>query len=73
MKQLPSVEAKKIAYDLQKGYMQLLTHQIKKAARSVDDIFFVEGDEESEEVRPYFYGSISFIVAVVLFVYVTNI
>lgn len=69
MKQLSNVETKKVAHDLQKGYMQLLTQQIKKAAHSVDDFFFVEGDEEGEEVRPYFYGSLAFGIAVVLFVF----
>lgn len=69
MKQLSNVETKKVAHDLQKGYMQLLTQQINKAAHSVDDFFFVEGDEEGEEVRPYFYESLAFGIAVVLFVY----
>ena len=69
MKQFFNVEAKKVANDIQKGYMQLLTQQINKAAHSVDDFLFVEGDEEGEEVRPYFYGSLAFAIAVVLFVY----
>lgn len=73
MNSLQKVDTQKIARDLRKGYMQLLTNQAKKAARSVDNYFFVEGDEESEEVRPYFYGSISFGIVVVLFVYVAII
>lgn len=73
MNSLQKVDTQKVARDLRKGYLQLLTKQTKKVARSIDDYFFVEGDEESEEIRPYFYGSISFVIAVVLFVYVTII
>lgn len=69
MKQLANLDTQKVAKDMRKGYMQLLTQQIKKAAHSVDDFFFVEGDEEGEEVRPYFYGSLAFGIAVVVFVY----
>lgn len=69
MKQISNVEAKKVARDIQKGYMKLLSQQVKKAAKSVDDFFFVEGDEEGDEVRPYFYGSLAFGIAVVLVVY----
>lgn len=69
MKQLAQLDTQKVAKDMRKGYMQLLTQQIKKAAKSVDDFFFVEGDEEGEEVRPHFYGSLAFGIAVVVFVY----
>lgn len=68
MKQFYNIEAKKVAHNLQKGYMKLLLQQVKKAAKSVDDFFFVEGDEEGDEVRPHFYGSLAFGIAVVIFV-----
>jgi len=69
MKQLAELDKRKVAKDMRKGYMKLLSQQIKKAAKSVDDYFFVEGDEESEEIRPHFYGSLAFGIAVVIFVY----
>lgn len=63
-------QSDKIARSMRKGYMKLLSQQTKKVVHSIDSFFFVEGDQESEEIRPYFYGAISFDVAVVLFVYV---
>ena len=71
MKQLTKSQSQEIARSMCKGYLKLLSQQVKKAAHSIDAFFFVEGDQESEEIRPYFYGAISFGVAVVLFVFVT--
>lgn len=73
MKQLTKSQSQEVARSMRKGYMKLLSQQAKKAAHSIDSFFFVEGDQESEEIRPYFYGAISFGVAVVLFVYVAII
>lgn len=64
-------QSDEIARSMRKGYMKLLSQQTRRVAHSIDSFFFVEGDRESEEIRPYFYGAISFGVAVVLFLYVT--
>lgn len=71
MKQLTKAQSYEVARTMRKGYMNLLSQQVKKVAHSIDAFFFVGGDQESEEIRPYFYGAISFGVAVVLFIFVT--
>lgn len=68
------VTRKQSAFEVsyRKSFMKLLT-VAANAPKAVDEYFFGQADdreEESEEVRPYFYGSISFGIAVLLFCYV---
>ena len=71
-----STTADKLRKDYVKAYMKLLTQVAQVPRRSikvVDEYFFgtiEERDEDSESVRPYFYGSMSFGLAVLLFCYV---
>lgn len=69
MKQIQQVTEKEYI----KAGLKLLSAAVNKPRhiiKQIDSYFFCE---EDEEIKPYFYGSISFIVAVVLFVYVTII
>ncbi|MEG0471102.1 MAG: hypothetical protein RR588_02095 [Solibacillus sp.] len=53
-----------------KAWLKLLTEvaqALRRFIRAVDGYFF---DEECADIRPYFYGSISFTLAVTLFLYV---
>lgn len=70
MKPLTQKERQSIARSMKKGYIQLLTQSIKDTAHIIDGLFFTEDDEEGDEIRPYFYGSLAFGLAVALFLYV---
>lgn len=51
-------------------YIRLLTaavNTLRQLIEAVDACFF---DEECADIRPYFYGSISFVLAITLFLYV---
>lgn len=59
--------------DYRKAYMKLLS-AVTNVPKAVDEYFFMpaeERDEYEEGVRPYFYGSLSFIIAVGLFIFVS--
>ncbi|WP_346234733.1 hypothetical protein MKY04_16210 [Lysinibacillus telephonicus] len=67
MKQIAlTIKKRNIARELTKGYIQLLT----QAAEKVDGYFF-DDSEESDEIRPYFYGAIIFGLTVTLLIYLT--
>lgn len=53
-----------------KSYMKLLTQQATNTARKVDNYFFAE-DGSEDDLKVWYYGSITFSIAIVLFVYVT--
>ena len=58
--------------DYRRAYMKLLT-AATSVPKTIDEYFFGTVDDstdESEEIRPYFYGSISFGLAILLFCYV---
>lgn len=58
--------------DYRKAYVKLLT-KVANVPKAVDEYFFGTADERTEEsdsVRPYFYGSMSLGLAVLLFCYV---
>ncbi|MEK9199758.1 hypothetical protein [Ureibacillus sp. FSL E2-3493] len=58
-----TIKKRDVARELTKGYIRLLTQQATKGVKAVDDYFF---DEDEEGVRPFFYGSIAFGIAVAL-------
>ena len=61
--------------DYHKAYIKLLT-AAASAPKTVDEYLFGTAEERTEEeadVRPHFYGSLSFGIAVVLFIYVVII
>lgn len=72
MKQTQAITEKQYV----KAWLKLLTEVAQVPRRSikvVDEYFFgtiEERDEETESVRPYFYGSASFGLSVLLFCYV---
>ena len=56
-------------------WLELLT-QAAQATRQIDEYFFGTAEERTEDesdIRPHFYVSISFGIAVALFVYVVII
>lgn len=60
----------KLARDYRKAYIKLLSGAVS-VPKAVDEYFFgpvEERTEEDAEVRPYFYGSMLFAIAVALFI-----
>lgn len=69
MKQASEKASGTFAREYSKVYIRLLTAVVNMPRRiisKVDGYFF---DEECAEIRPYFYGSISFALAIILFLY----
>lgn len=65
-----AIKKRDVARELTKGYIRLLTQQATKGVKAVDNYFFDEEDDE-EGVRPFFYGSLAFGIAVSLFIILT--
>lgn len=63
-----TIKKRNIARELTKGYIRLLTAAVA-AGKAIDEIFI---GEEDSEIRPYFYGSIAFGVAVSLLIYIAG-
>jgi len=55
--------------DYRRAWLKLLT-QVAQTPRQIDTYFFGTDDDRDEDVRPYFYGSMSFGLAVALFLFV---
>lgn len=62
-----TIRKRNIARELIKGYMRLLT-AAANGAKAVDEYFI---GEEDSEIRPYFYGSCGFSIAVTLLILIT--
>lgn len=62
--------------EYKKAFIKLLTQAVQATRRLigvVDEYFFGtigKRDEDTESIRPFFYGSISFGLAILLFYYV---
>ena len=66
-----TVKKQNVARELTKGYLRLLTQQAVNGAKAVDGYFFYPESEEDSEIRPYFYGSLGFGIAVTLLIFIT--
>lgn len=65
-----TIKKRDVAKELTKGYMKLLTQVAANGIKAVDDYFFDNETEEDSDIKPYFYGSIAFGIAVTLLIFV---
>ncbi len=69
-----NVKSTQFERNYRKAYMTLLS-AATNGAKAVDTYFFGEAgerDEDSEEIRPYFYGFITFCLAVFIWLLTQN-
>ncbi|MFP3919344.1 hypothetical protein U5N28_16205 [Lysinibacillus telephonicus] len=60
-----AAKKRNVARELTKGYIRLLTQAVANGVKTADNYFF---DEDDSEIRPYFYGALTFGVAIVLLI-----
>lgn len=63
-----AIKKRNIARELTKGYIRLLTQAVANVVKTADNYFF---DEDDSEIRPYFYGSLAFGLAVTILILIT--